>query len=266
MFVSATDLSSYIFCPRKLYMRKVLKIVEPPTRAMVLGTIRHSTYENLNKIDEPVVRQLNKEHSKNEVVSLFKNEYLKALRGTILHHREQLRGVGLAPGDVFVDVWPFIYGEAVSRAHEVYSFAKSARIYGEELWRELVPKVISEYHVKSESLQLKGVIDRIEIRDNTYIPYELKTGSAPREGVWPAHKIQVAAYAMLLQDAFNTAVKEGFVRYLDLRQTRHISMNPFIEIEVRELIKKVQLLIESGELPDSCGRNICSCSLEVKTD
>ncbi|MBN2454297.1 CRISPR-associated protein Cas4 [Candidatus Woesearchaeota archaeon] len=264
MIVSATDLSSYLFCPRKLYMRKVLGIVEPPNQAMVLGTIRHAIHEKLSKADESIIRQLNKDHSESEAATLFKNDYLKALRGTITHHKSHLKEVDLVPGEVFVDVWPFIYDEALSRASEIYSFAKSAGVYGEELW-SMLPKTISEYHVQSEALQLKGIIDKIEVRDGKYIPFELKTGSAPREGVWPGHKIQVACYAMLLQEAFKTPVNEGFVVYLNLREKRRVAMNPFLEEEVKLLISKVQALLESKELPEPCGKKICGCNNFVVT-
>ena len=73
-----------------------------------------------------------------------------------------------------------------------------------------------------------------------YVPIELKTGKMPKEGVWPGHRIQIAAYSMLIEEKFNTTVKEGFVRYLDSKETRHIAINPFMREEITNLIKEVQ--------------------------
>jgi CRISPR-associated protein Cas4 len=263
MILSVTDLASYLFCPRKLYLRKIFNIFEPPTKATVLGTLRHATHEQLSKLDESVIRQLNSDHSEPEAISLFSKNYLRALRDTVNTHRAHLKEVQLEAEDVFIDVWPFIREEAVVNARKVLALAKSTGLYGDELIK-LLPKVISEHHVKSESLQLKGIIDKIEIVGGQYVPYELKTGSAPAEGVWPGHKIQVACYMMMLEEVFHMPVREGYVSYLNARQNRQVVMNPFLEIEVKELIDKVQKLLESKDVPEPCGKKICNCaSIEI---
>ena len=259
MLLSVTDLTGYMFCPRKLYMRKILKIIEPQTKATVLGTLRHATHEQLSKLDESVIRQLNKDHSEDEATTIFSKNYLRALRDTVNTHRSHLKEVGLEAEDVFIDVWPFIHEEANVHAKDVLALAKSTGLYGDELIRQL-PKVISEHHLVSESLQLKGIIDRIEIVKGQYIPYELKTGSAPAEGVWPGHKIQVGCYMMMLEEAFKMPVREGYVKYLDCRADRRVVMNPFLEIEVKELIEKVNRMLESKDLPEPCGKKFCNCS------
>lgn len=259
MILSVTDLTSYMFCPRKLYMRKILKIYDPPNKATVLGTLRHATHEQLSKMDEAVIRQLNKDHSEDDAVTLFSKSYLRALRDTVNSHRSHLKEVGLEAEDVFIDVWPFIKDEAVAHTKEVLSISKATGLFGDELIKHL-PKVISEHHVLSEGLQLKGIIDRIEIVNGQYVPYELKTGSAPANGVWPGHKIQVACYMMMLEEAFKMPVREGYVKYLNLRQDRRVVMNPFLEIEIKEMVEKVQKLLESVELPESCGKKFCNCS------
>jgi len=48
--------------------------------------------------------------------------------------------------------------------------------------------------------ELKGKIDRIEKFNDTAIPVELKTGKAPKGGVWESHMIQVASYMLLLEE------------------------------------------------------------------
>jgi CRISPR-associated protein Cas4 len=264
MILSVTDLASYMFCPRKLYLRKIFSIIDPQTKATVLGTLRHATHEQLSKLDESVIRQLNKDHSEEEAVTLFSKNYLRALRDTVNAHRSHLTEVELDAEDVFIDVWPYIRDEAIFHAKDILGIAKSTGFYGEDLLRQL-PKVISEHHITSESLQLKGIIDRIEIVKGQYIPYELKTGHAPAEGVWPGHKIQVGCYMMMLEEAFHIPVREGYVKYLNNRADRRVVMNPFLEIEVKELIAKVQNLLESKELPEPCGKSFCNCSA-IKND
>ena len=112
-------------------------------------------------------------------------------------------------------------------------------------------------------MKLKGVIDQVHVYDNEYIPFELKTGRTPQDGVWPSHRIQIAAYSLLLQENFNKQVKGGFVVYLDTKEKRHISINPFMKQEVRQIVDEVIELLEGKELPDFCNNeNKCiKCGL-----
>jgi len=52
----------------------------------------------------------------------------------------------------------------------------------------MFPILISEQRIGSDKLQLKGIVDRIEVYENGYVPVELKTGKIPKEGVWPGHR------------------------------------------------------------------------------
>ena len=44
---------------------------------------------------------------------------------------------------------------------------------------------------------------QVEVRAESLLPIELKTGKSPKEGVWPGHRVQLSAYVMLLEDNFN---------------------------------------------------------------
>ncbi len=84
-------------------------------------------------------------------------------------------------------------------------------VYGSDLWEKLTPKITSEIRLESEKLNLKGIIDQLEIYGQGIVPIELKTGSCPKEGVWDNHRIQAGAYALLAEEYFNSKVKEAFI-------------------------------------------------------
>jgi CRISPR/Cas system-associated exonuclease Cas4 (RecB family) len=69
---------------------------------------------------------------------------------------------------------------------------------------------------------------------------------------------------LMLEEAFNQPVKEGFIRYLDLKDNRKIVMNPFLKIEILELRDKViDLLNSSSPPPTSKSQNKCNaCGLK----
>src|SRR5271165_2642033 len=58
----------------------------------------------------------------------------------------------------------------------------------------------------SDSLGLTGKVDCLRRRDGSYLPYEHKRGQPARNddgpGPWPSDRLQVIAYAVLLEDNF----------------------------------------------------------------
>lgn len=263
MNISVTMLSSYLYCSRKLFLQRVLAVEEPPKESLVLGTLRHEIYDFINQTEEKIVTSIKEQIQYSQLISLYKNFYSEALRERIIKNKSRIKEVNLDVVDVFKRTWPLILDEAETRANNIQKFIQKYNIYGKELWDKLTPKIISELRVSSDKLQLKGVIDRIEQYEAGYTPVELKTGKMPKEGVWPGHRIQIAAYALLIEEKFNTQVKEGFINYLDAKQTRRIAINPFMRGEVITLIKEIQGLLNNKTQPNHCeNRNKCTnCGL-----
>jgi CRISPR-associated protein Cas4 len=263
MKISVSMLSSYLFCSRKLFLQRVLAVEEPPKESLVLGTLRHEIYDFINQTEEKIVASIKEKIQYNGLVALYKNFYSKALRERIIKNKFRIKEVNLDIVDVFKRTWPLILDEAEIRAKNIFEFMQKYNIYGKELWNKLTPKIISEQRVESEELQLRGIVDRIEVYENSYVPVELKTGKMPKEGLWPGHRIQIAAYAMLLEEKFKTQVKEGFVNYLDAKEIRHIAINPFMKEEIINLVKEVQELLKNQNVPNYCeNKNKCTnCGL-----
>ena len=265
MKISVTLLSSYLYCSRKLFLEKVLMQAEPPKESLVMGSIRHETYDKINKNEELIVTSITKIMDFTEMQQLYKQNHLKFLRKSIADNRDRLKSVNLNMLDAYRKSFPFIMEESVTRSKNVFDFILKNNVFGDELWQRLTPKILSELRVESEGLKLKGIIDQVHVYEQDYVPFELKTGRAPDSGVWPSHRIQIAAYSMLLQEKFNKPIKEGFVFYLDTKEKRHIAMNQFMKDEVRQIVSEVIGLLESRNIPDFCNNeNKCmKCGLKA---
>ena len=264
MKISVSLLSTYLYCSRKLFLEKVLLLEEPPKESLVMGSIRHETYDNINKKEEEIVALITKKVPLESIQSLYKQKYLQILRKAIANNRERLKSVNLNMLDAYRKSFPFIMEESNARANNIFSFTEANNVFGEELWEKLTPKIVSELRIESEELRLKGIIDQVHVYGNDYVPFELKTGRTPSDGVWPSHRIQIAAYSLLLQEKFSKEVKDGFVVYLDTKEKRHIAINPFLKQEVKQIVDDVISLLESKELPDFCNNeNKCrKCGLK----
>jgi len=259
--LSVTDLSSYIYCSRKLYLQKVLGLYEPVKEATFKGSFTHELHDLATKSDEGIVKSIKQRFSLEEIKDIYLVKYRELLRHLILKNKDMLKHFDLNEKDVFKKNILIIEEEAGLRAANVHKCLVDFNVVGDKLWDKLTPKILSELRIENPALGLKGVIDRIYQYETGLVPIELKTGKAPREGAWPGHKIQIAAYALLLESQFNSEIKEGFIHYLEAEQKRHIAINSFLRIEVKELIRTVNSMLTSMQIPNFCGNenkcNIC---------
>ncbi len=247
--ISATMLSAYLYCRRKLFLERVLKMAEPEKEALILGKIRHIVFERAAKDDEGIVRSISEDISEERIADIYRKSYSKIARNTILTSRKDLERFGLSMLDTYHKISESLSPEIAFRAGLIHSFIKKEKVFGDELFERLTPKIRSETYIESPALGLKGIIDKIEVFDGEVIPVELKTGKAPSEGVWPGHMVQIGAYILLLEDA-GKKVPKGIVHYLDARSKREIVMNPFLRDEIIELARKVDSLLKGKIVPD----------------
>ena len=264
MKISVSMLSSYLYCPRKLFIERVLGIrPEIPKEALIRGSIRHRVYEKINLCQEELVKSISKKDFE-FILGAYKLKFIKILKQTIVSSKEELASIEVPLTEFFKEIKPYIENEAEYRAKKVFEFIKETGLTGDGLWEELAPKIKPEYRVSSGILGLRGIIDELEVYPEFCVPVELKTGKMPSEGVWPGHKVQVGAYALLLEEKFGAKVEKAVVRYLDSNASREVAINPFLRQEVKEIIEKVQNMLDSAEIPDFVGNeNKCgACDLK----
>ncbi len=264
--ISVSMLSAYLYCKRKLFLEYVLGLFEPEKEALVKGSIRHETYDKVNSMEEELVKSIKKGDDFEAIYSKYVLVYARLLRETITENKYRLRNVKLPLIDAYHQIIPFFRKESELRAFNLHSFIAKHNVFGEELWEKLIPKIESEFKIDSDALELKGIIDQIEVYPDGKVPIELKTGNAPTEGVWPGHRIQLGAYALLMEEKFKQEIKEGFVVYLDNQERRRISINPFLKQEVKDIKNKVRELLEGKDAPEfESNLNKCAkCGLKEK--
>lgn len=89
----------------------------------------------------------------------------------------------------------------------------------------------------------------------------MKTGKAPHEGMWENHKIQLAAYMMILKEKEQREI-EGVMEYG--KDQRMLMLNPFIEDKVKELTRTVIEIMQTRKVPQAgLSENKCNvCGLK----
>jgi CRISP-associated protein Cas1 len=112
----------------------------------------------------------------------------------------------------------------------------------EELWLE------------NDQLGLRGRMDALRTRNGQIIPYEHKRGRCFRQEddtpwVWPSDRLQLLAYALLIEMTQGVTVVEGRVRYHEDNLTVRVPLDDQGREEVREAVQMARWLRRSSERP-----------------
>jgi CRISPR-associated protein Cas1 len=136
----------------------------------------------------------------------------------------------------------------------------------------------TQVELTSEPWGLTGKVDCLRRRDGSYLPYEHKRGQPMRGSTpgadatrlatgppqaWPSDRLQVVAYAVLLEEAFGQPVPEGRVRYHAANVTVRVPVDDAARDELRQAIDTARRLRESVERPPiAANERLCArCSL-----
>lgn len=125
-----------------------------------------------------------------------------------------------------------------------------------------------QIELTSERLGLTGKVDCLRRRDGSHLPYEHKRGKPARDaegkpGAWPSDRLQIIAYAVLIEEAFAEAVPEGRVRYHAANVTVRVPIDEQARADVRQAITAARALRSSLERPPVAeNERLCQhCSL-----
>ena len=153
------------------------------------------------------------------------------------------------------------------------------RVYaGRTLHEQRVPKLdddsreLRSFEVSSDELGLFGKVDAARVRDGSWVAYEHKKGRCRRAKdksktpqAWPSDRLQVAAYAMLLEYQTGKPVLEGRIRYHQDNVTVKIAIDQNARVDVAAAVARMRLLRrEDARPPVTDNERLCKrCSLRV---
>ncbi len=120
----------------------------------------------------------------------------------------------------------------------------------------------------SPALGLVGKVDCLRRRDGSYLPYEHKRGQPRRNDgqppdAWPSDRLQIVAYALLLEEAFGQSVPEGRIRYHAANVTVRVPVDDGARADLRAAVAEARRLRQTVERPAiAANERLCArCSL-----
>lgn len=130
----------------------------------------------------------------------------------------------------------------------------------DETWEDLT--------LENEDLGLRGRVDALRTRDGQTIPYEHKRGRSHRDDqnqpqAWNSDRIQILAYACLIEAALGIPVQEGRIRYHADNVLVHVPLDAAGRADVQAAIQQArELRASSLRPPVTPNERLCArCSL-----
>jgi len=97
--------------------------------------------------------------------------------------------------------------------------------------------------LQSDKFGLIGSPDKLVTINDSIIPSIIKTGNMPENGVWKSDRLQLTAYAILVEEVYDSIVESGFVEYARFGEVREVKLKRHERrkvFQVRDKIKKIQ--------------------------
>jgi CRISPR-associated exonuclease Cas4 len=103
--------------------------------------------------------------------------------------------------------------------------------------------------LRSEKFGLTGSPDKLITIGDELTPSIIKTGAMAENGVWKSDRLQLTAYAILVEEIYNTVVTRGFVEYARWGKVREVTIKRHERRKVLQLRDRVRK-IEEGFMPE----------------
>lgn len=141
--------------------------------------------------------------------------------------------------------------------HRVYAgrTLHEAEVDGDGEWQSV--------QLESETWGLKGKVDYVRYRDGGVVAFEHKRGRSCGDEAWESDRLQVIAYAALLEEYLGKTIKEGRVRYHANNKTVRVPIAEDSFAKLRAAIAHARELAATVQRPPVAeNEKLCAkCSL-----
>ena len=155
----------------------------------------------------------------------------------------------------FKDIQP-VYGEWVNKGMDFHT-RQEMLIKRRNLENLGIPKrakLKTEIKLKSTAYNLHGVCDAAfffvdQKGNNKIVPLEFKTSE--KISFVTGAELQIAAYAMLLEEQYSCTIDEGFILYGSKGKTYSVKINKEMKNKVKNTTARITSMFEMPIIPDS---------------
>jgi len=259
--ITVTDLCDYVWCPYQVYLKKVKRIRPPPTPQMVRGTVIHKVKEDISRSEKILLMDRVGEGSGIDDIRkvIFDNAY-QCAKNAVLKERARLEGAGLDPMDLLSELKRDLYYDSISTAAKLKRALERSDL--PTALESMYPECMMECMLEDGELGLRGRIDRYEQVGDVSIPIDYKSGSFKGE-VTDSQRVQIAAYAIIMERNLNTRVPFGLIEYTNLDRILPVIVDDAARNDVMKILDEVKRIVYEKNEPEKNKDWRCSyCSFK----
>ncbi len=251
--VSVSDISSYLFCARKVFYRLVYKKMEPQNEGALKGSIFHEAVKRAIVGESKMLQAVEKPAIEN-----YQENFQDKLKAVVNFQTEKLGAFGIDSHACFMEMIPMLNQVAENRFEHVEKLV-AAGVEGKELARAIEPKLQPEVWINSSQLGLKGKIDCLELWKDKVIPVDFKTSDL-KYGPQHGDVLQITGYIMLLKNNYGkaAAVPYGLLRYLRNGKDVKVEEQEENKKEIVDVAEKIRNMLFTKQEPEPCKNKFCS--------
>ena len=255
--IYVTDLTEYLFCPYKLYLKKIKGLPLPQTPEMLAGTIIHKVYEEVMLRERIIIDQrIDEKMGIDEIFKILYADSKRVIKNIMIKNKEKLKDAGVDYLELIKELQEELKEDELLKSIRI---KKYIGLYGKDqnLYKNLFMMKDMEYSIFSNELGLSGKIDKLEEdSEGNLFPVELKTGLFSN-GIRKHEKLQVSAYALLLEKERGIKILLGFLEYYRVKQRVPFLIKDEDKKEVLDILSKVKELLEGEKEPRKDRKNFC---------
>ena len=168
----------YRRCPRKYYLRYILRLKQRPSIYLIRGSAVHEAIAGFHKLKVEISGH--PERTRATLLSLFNDAWLR--------HDDELQQLGLGDETTkryYQESWEMLTGWLKRNARRV---------------RSPPPQTLAEVKLFSKTYYVMGIIDAIRRYNNMVMITDYKTSR--KDDITPDIKVQMAIYALLYLENF----------------------------------------------------------------
>ncbi|MBD3209076.1 Dna2/Cas4 domain-containing protein [Candidatus Woesearchaeota archaeon] len=242
-------LTTYLFCQRKLFLEEVLDMRPPRTKTDRKRAILHEALRYSNRAEPGVVKAVKGPVPHAKVADLYYNSNRRSLQEAIINNKEKLASEGLSIIDTHKQLWQDLKQPTKARIQNTYDFMTKNRLYGNDLWWHLIPKITFNLNLSSDKLGIQMNLYRVDNYPQSAVPYLITRQDPPDKGVWHTHKHELILAMMLLAEQ-GLIVQEGVVGYREGQTERKIELTPDLREQAQERLDSLKRLLADHNLPE----------------
>lgn len=242
--INISSIKTHMYCPMKLYIQNHVDVEENKDYQLAIEIKKLKI--DIQDLIQKNMRKIKKEMTLIEIESILSesiNSYIESTTNSI-------RSMNL---EISNDQITEIVNDAYFNIKITALKIKQAMIILDKHAFEIIdmffPNSMYSYLLKDPSLELIGMCDKIEIIDGKYYPVTIKSSNPPIKGVWDQDAIELVAYAILLEEEFDTEVFVGFVDYEKIGDRRPVVMDVNLRKALFEVIREVKEIKDNKQLP-----------------